>query len=187
MSQRADRLLAIVFAVFIVVLLAVFFTSETFFDWAFERHRNTASWVARPLLVLPFCYFAWRRSLAGVMASVLAILSSMFWFPPPTEPNAEVTEFLAMERSLLSQGWTAQTVFGALAVIAYCVALAAAFWKRSWVLGLAVAAAGALLKMLWSVLFSPEAGHAVFPFALGGLAVLVVIVLAIRRFGSRRG
>jgi hypothetical protein len=187
MSEKADRLLAIVFAMLIVALLFAFFTNEAFFDWAFERHRNTASWIARPLLVLPFCYFAWRRSLAGVMASVLAILSSMFWFPPPAEPNAEVTEFLAMERSLLSQGWTAQTAFGAVAVIAYCIALAAAFWKRSWVLGLIVAAAGALLKMLWSVLFSPEAGSAVFPFALGGLAVLVVVVLAIRRFASRRG
>lgn len=181
MSKQADLRLAIVLALLIVLLLAVFFTNQAFFDWAFERHANTASWIARPLLVLPFCFFAWRRSLAGIMASVLAILTSMFWFPAPVEPRADVAAFLNMERELLSQGWTTETLFGAAAAIAYCTVLGTAFWKRSWALGLIAAAAGALSKMLWSVLFSPQAGSTVFPFALGGLAALIVAVVVIRR------
>lgn len=187
MSVRGDRLLAIALLFLIVLLLTVFFTNPAFFGWAFERHQNTASWLVRPLLLLPFCYFAWRRSLAGIVASVLAILTSMFWFPAPVAPRADVTEFLAMERRLLSEGWTGRPLFSALAAIVYGAALAAAFWKRSWKLGVVVAAAGAVLKILWSGFLSPDAGLSVIPFALGGLAVLVVVVLIVMRWAPRRG
>nr|WP_272213074.1 hypothetical protein [Marinicella sp. W31]MDC2879017.1 hypothetical protein [Marinicella sp. W31] len=170
----------------IVALLTVFFTSPSFFHWAFERHQNTASWLARPLLVLPYCYFAWRRSLAGIMLSTLAILSSMFWFPAPAVPRQDVMGFLTMERQVLSRGWTIGNVAGALAVISYGWALGAAFWYRSWKLGLGVAAAGALLKSLWSILFSPEAGQTVLPFAFAGLLMLGIAVYVGRWIGRRR-
>jgi predicted outer membrane lipoprotein len=186
MSARADRLLALAVAALIAALLTAFFTDRAFFDWAFERHQNTASWIARPVLLLPFCYFAWRRSLAGIMVSVVAILTSMFWFPAPETPRADIVDFLATERRLLSEGWTGETLFAACAAIVYGAALAAAFWKRSWKLGLVVAAAGAVLKILWSEFLSPDTGQSVVPFALGGLAVLVVAVLVAIGWSARR-
>ncbi|MBD8891072.1 hypothetical protein [Roseibium litorale] len=181
MTRKMDLAGAMFFTGAILCLLVVFFSNAAFFAWAFERHQNTASWVARPLLVIPFCFFAWKRSLAGIMASVLAILSSMFWFPVPAEPRPDVLRFLAMERELLSSGWSLENIWGAVAVVLYCAALAAAFWKHSWKLGLIAAAAGAALKSVWSVAFSPEAGAAVFPFAFGGLLLLVLLVFALRR------
>ena len=33
--------------------------------WAWERHHNVLSWSVRPLLLLPFCWFAYRRNLLG--------------------------------------------------------------------------------------------------------------------------
>lgn len=180
--SRTDRILAPLLAIAICALLYTFFTRPAFFDWAFERHANTLSWIARPLLVLPLCYAAWKRSLAGILASVLAILTSMFWFPAPDVPRDDVLRFLAMERELLSQGWTAQTGFGTAAILLYLTGMVTAFWRRSWRLGLVIAVAGAITKSAWSVIFSPEAGQAVIPFAAGGAIVLVTAVLwALRR------
>lgn len=179
--SKTDLALSAVLGAAIAVLLAAFFTSPAFFDWAFARHANVASWVVRPLLVLPLVWAAWRRSLAGILASVLAMLTSMFWFPAPVQPRAEVLNFLAMERALLSAGWTVANVVGLLAVVGWVALLSAAFWQRSWKLGLATALAGAALKALWSVVFSPEAGAAVLPFAIGGAVVLAITIWVWRR------
>ena len=37
-----------------------------FLNWAWARHHNPLSWYIRPLFVLPFCYFAYKRSVWGV-------------------------------------------------------------------------------------------------------------------------
>ena len=36
--------------------------------WAWARHHNILSWYIRPLFLLPFCFFAYRRSLPGIGA-----------------------------------------------------------------------------------------------------------------------
>ncbi|MBO3759084.1 hypothetical protein [Ciceribacter sp. L1K22] len=181
MTKRADRVLAVIALLAIFMLLAAFFSSDRFFEWAFERHQNTASWAVRPLLLLPLCYSAWHRSMAGVMLSVLAILSSMFWFPTPDEVRPDVEKFLAMERAVLRNGWTSSSMAGLAAILLYATALIAAFWRRSWRLGLAVALLGAAGKIGWSVAASPGAGSAVVPFALVGVTALVAGLLLWRR------
>jgi hypothetical protein len=160
----------------IVVLVTFFLADPDFRGWAFARHQNTASWIARPLLLLPLCASAWLRSPSGLLATILALLSSMFWFPVPETPRDDVIRFLTMERAFLSQGWTLDALVGATAVVAYGVALVAAFWKRSWRLGLIVAGVGAVLKVLWSFLHSPDAGGVILPFAGLGLVALVLAV-----------
>lgn len=179
--SKPDLILSAFLALAIALLLGAFFTQPAFFEWAFTRHANVASWVARPLLVLPLVWMAWRRSLAGILATVLAILTSMFWFPPPATPNPQVIAFLEMERAVLTAGWTASNIAALVLVLAWFVLLAAAFWRRSWQLGFVTAAAGAALKAAWSVIFSPEAGSAVLPFALGGVVVLGVALWLWRR------
>jgi len=57
------------------------YTNE-FVAWAWARHHNVLSWYVRPLFLLPFCYFAYRRSLWGIVLTVVALATSMFWFPP---------------------------------------------------------------------------------------------------------
>jgi hypothetical protein len=59
-----------------VVLLAVVVVAATgatdeFAAWAWARHHNELSWYIRVLFVLPFCYFAYKRSLWGIARSSL--------------------------------------------------------------------------------------------------------------------
>jgi hypothetical protein len=49
-------------------------------EWAWARHHNMYSWYIRPLFILPFCYFAWRRSLIGIAVTLVATLTSIAWF-----------------------------------------------------------------------------------------------------------
>src|SRR5215217_3294099 len=36
--------------------------TEEFAAWAWDRHHNVLSWYIRPLFLLPFCYFAYKRN-----------------------------------------------------------------------------------------------------------------------------
>lgn len=58
--------------------------------------------VLRSLLVLTFCYLAWRRILPGLVLTVLATLSSIAWFPAPETPSAEVQRYLDVKRRRLA-------------------------------------------------------------------------------------
>ncbi|MBU2328319.1 MAG: hypothetical protein KJ755_13345 [Alphaproteobacteria bacterium] len=180
-SSKTDRILAFVGLGLTVALILLFFRSDAFFDWAFDRHQNTASWLVRPLLLLPLCYSAWRRTAAGVSFSLLAILSSMFWFPAPPEARPDVAAFLEMERAVLRGGWTTSNILGLIAILSYGVAIVTAFWLRSWRVGFAVALAGAAIKIAWSLAASPDAGQAVVPYGVGGALVLALAIFLLRR------
>lgn len=181
------RVLTVVLIAALAAFLLVFFTNDGVFEWAFRRHQNTLSWVVRPLLILPFCFFAYRRSLNGMLATILAILTSMFWFPAPMEVDPRVAEFLAMERARLKAGFDLQNIAAIVFVAAFLVALAVAFWRRSLVWGGAVAVLGAVGKSAWSVLASPEGGSAVLPFAAAGVVALLVALVLASRFRKRSG
>ncbi len=92
----------------LVAVMAVAATGNTseFVAWAWERHHNVLSWYIRPLFLLPFCYFAYRRSLLGMTLTLLALATSMFWFPAPAEASPAVNEMLAAEREYLTADWT---------------------------------------------------------------------------------
>lgn len=77
-----------------------------FAAWAWARHHNEWSWYIRPLFLIPFCWFAWRRSLAGVGLTLLALATSMFWFPAPAVPSPMAMQLLAAERAYLFGEWT---------------------------------------------------------------------------------
>ena len=46
-------------------------TLVDFLNWAWARHHNPLSWYIRPLFILPFCYFAYRKSVRGMVATVV--------------------------------------------------------------------------------------------------------------------
>lgn len=154
-------------------------------EWAWARHHNPLSWYIRPLFLVPFCYFAWRRSGFGIAVTLVALATSMAWFPAPDVPDPRAAEFLRHERDYLLGPWTPAKVLFALSVPAFLIGLGAAFWLRSWIIGLAIANAGSLLKIGWSFAYGGDSGWTVVWPAVAGLAVLNLAVLWLLR--PRRG
>ena len=153
-----------------------------FLAWAWDRHHNILSWYIRPLFLLPFCYFAYKRSLVGLSLTLFALATSMFWFPAPERPDPEAIEFLAMEKTYLTGEWTLSKVLLSLLVPISLAALALAFWKRSVIYGLMVIDAMVLSKVAWSFYFGGVAGGLTIAApALVGLVICNAgILLAVR-------
>jgi hypothetical protein len=183
--KRTDVMLSVAtLALAIVAAGVVVATASTdeFVAWAWARHHNVLSWYVRPLFILPFCFFAYRRSLLGIVITLLALVTSMFWFPVPENPSSAVNEMLASEREYLTTDWTLWKVSIALLVPLTFAALGLAFWKRSLVWGLAVVNAAILFKIGWTFLFSTEAGAmSHLPAAVLGLALCDALILYIMR------
>ena len=153
-----------------------------FLAWAWDRHHNVISWYIRPLFLLPFCYFAYRRSLLGISLTLFALATSMFWFPKPEQPDPKVLEFLEMEKAHLTGAWTLSKTLLTLLVPISLAALALAFWKRSVILGLVVMDALALGKVVWSFYYGGTAGGSVIASpALAGLVICNAVVLLVAR------
>ena len=158
-----------------------------FLSWVWARHHNELSWYVRPLFLLPFCFFAYRRSVPGIVGTLLVFPTSLFWFPAPENPSPRVEGYLAWERQFLLEGSVVARVALVVLVVAFFVALAAAFWRRSWLWGLAVINAGTLLKVIWSVAFGGATGWASLVPSLFSLAVTdAAILLAVRWLKRRR-
>ena len=161
----------------VAVVVATGNTGE-FVAWAWERHHNVLSWYVRPLFLLPFCYFAYRRSLLGMTLTLIALATSIFWFPAPAELSTAVNEMLGAETEYLTSNWTLWKVLIALLVPATFAALGLAFWKRSLVYGLAVINAAILFKIAWTFLFGTEAGAmSHLPAAVVGIVVCDALIL----------
>ena len=184
-SKRYDKLLALVFGALTIILIVLAFTNRAFFDWAYERHQNQLSWYIRPLFLIPFCYFAYRRSWTGIMGTLFVLLTSMFWFPKPAVVNEQVKQFLEMEKEYLSGGWGMTKILISLLVPVSLTVLAAAFWKRNLWFGLSVMALIAVAKMIWSIAYGGEAGRSVLLPAVVGLVVCTgLIYLSYKRLHS---
>lgn len=177
--------LALVF--FAVVFVAATGSTDEFVAWAWDRHHNVLSWYIRPLFFLPFCYFAYRRSLFGITLTLVALATSMFWFPAPQKVSPAVVEMLAAEEEYLTANWEPWKVLVALLVPISFAALGLAFWRRSLVWGLAVVNGAILFKIGWTFVFSTEAGAmSHLPAALLGLAICdAAILFLIHRLGRR--
>jgi len=159
-----------------------------FVNWAWARHHNPLSWYIRPLFVLPFCYFAYRKSIWGVTLTVVAVTSSMFWFPAPTTADPQVTAFLAMERQYVTGPLTLAKAAITTLVPLWLIALAWLFWRRSWIGGFIVISGGTLLKIIWSFYFGGESAWAIIPpVALGFIVCAGILLYAFRRAVPERG
>ncbi|MEV4177659.1 hypothetical protein [Nonomuraea sp. NPDC049709] len=156
--------------------------------WAWDRHHNILSWYVRPLFLLPFCYFAYKRSLTGIVLTLVALTTSMAWFPAPHRPAPAVVDMLRAERDYLLGEWTAAKVAIALLVPLVFAALALALWRRSIGWALVVINGAVLFKIAWTFFFGDTQGAlAHLTPALAGLAAVnVAIVVAGRRLNRRR-
>jgi pimeloyl-ACP methyl ester carboxylesterase len=188
--KRTDVILPVAMlalAILVAGVIVATASTEEFVAWAWARHHNVLSWYVRPLFILPFCYFAYRRSLLGIGITLLALATSMFWFPAPEHTSPAVNEMLRAEKDYLTSNWTAWKVAMALLVPLTFAALGLAFWKRSLVWGLAVINAAILFKIAWTFLFSTGAGAlSHLPAAVLGLVVCDALILyVIRRMRVR--
>ncbi len=142
-----------------------------FGDWAYDRHANVLSWYIRPLFLLPLAWFAYRRSGWGISGTMIALATSMFWFPAPDRPDPQVLEFLDFEREWLTGNWNAQkvllTLLVPLSLTAYCLA----FWRRSVLWGLVILNLMAGGKLLWGVVAGDGTGWAMAAPGLAGLLI----------------
>jgi hypothetical protein len=155
---------------------------EGFLSWAWARHHNVLSWYIRPLFLLPFCYFAYRRSITGIVITLIALATSMFWFPAPENPSPAVIKMLAAEEEYLTGEWTLAKILMALLIPISFTALALAFWKRSLLYGLAVINAMVLFKVTWTFVVCDEAGAlSHLPAAVLGLAICDAVILYVMR------
>ena len=188
--KRTDVILSVATLALALVALGVIAATSSpgeFVAWAWARHHNVLSWYVRPLFILPFCFFAYRRSLLGIVLTLLALATSMFWFPAPEHTGAAVNEMINAEEAYLTADRTLWKVLIALLIPLTFAALGLAFWRRSLAWGLAVVNAAILFKIAWTFLFSTEAGAmSHLPAAVLGLVVCDALILyIIRRMRAR--
>jgi hypothetical protein len=174
--KKLDKPLAIIFAILILAFLAMAFTSDSFFNWAYTRHQNQLSWYIRPIFIIPFCFFAYRHSWAGIIGTILFLLTSMFWFPQPVEVSDKVKEFLEFEKQWLNSDITMEKIILSLLVPISFTALGLAFWKRSLWIGLGVVVLMATGKIIWSVLYAGQAGMSIIAPAIIGLFICSLLI-----------
>jgi hypothetical protein len=183
--KRTDVILSVATLVLVIAaagVIAATSSTDEFVAWAWARHHNILSWYVRPLFILPFCFFAYRRSLLGIVITLLALATSMFWFPAPEHAGSAVNEMLKTEEMYLTANWTLWKVLIALLVPITFAALGLAFWRRSLFWGLAVVNAAILFKIAWTFLFSTEAGAmSHLPAAVIGLVVCDALILYVMR------
>lgn len=173
MTKKMDYILGIIFAVATVIFVILFLTNDIFFNWAYARHHNVLSWYIRPLFIIPIILFAFKKSLTGIFVSIFALFTSMFWFPAPETSSPQVMTFLAYEMEYLKGVWTAPKIIMSLSVPIFFIALIIAAWKRNWKLLLGVVIAAAVLKIVWSIFLSGEAGMSILKPAFTGLIVCI--------------
>lgn len=182
MSRKLDLLLSVLFGALTIGFIFLMVFNQAFFDFAWGRHHNQLSWYIRPLMLLPFCYFAYHRSFAGMFFSVFALATSMMWFPEPAVVSAQAEDFLQMEVAYLSTDWTVAKVLMAALVPLMFVLLGMAFWRRQYFYGVLVIIFSSVTKMIWSVVEGGASGYVLFPAAIAGIVISVLVVY----FGKAR-
>lgn len=173
MNKKTDFIIGMLFATATIIFIVLFLTNDTFFNWAFERHHNIMSWYIRPLFIIPMVIFAFKKSFTGIFATVFALFTSMFWFPTPSTISPQVLDFLAFEMEYLKGTWTAPKIVMSLAVPLFFIMLLTAAWKRNWKWLLGVIIGSAVLKFIWSIAFSGEAGMSILKPALLGMIICI--------------
>ena len=155
---------------------------QDFFMWAWERHHNPLSWYIRPLLLLPYCYFAYKRSGSGMVLTLLGLATSMFWFAKPAQVDPQAEAFLASEWQYLTGQWTLLKILTAALVPLMFILLGWAFWNRSWAVGVSVVNLAAISKVIWSFYYGDDAAWSLVPTAVINLMIAnSILFLAYRR------
>ena len=184
--KKYDKQIALIFLVLIVGFITIAMTNTAFFNWAYERHQNQISWFIRPVFLIPFCFFAYKRSWTGISITLFCLFTSMFWFNRPETISEEVKAFLQFEKEWLGGKWDIKKWLLILTIPVSFIALGLAFWKRSLFMGLGVVVLMATGKIIWSIQSAGEAGKSILVPAIVGLLLCVgLIYYGFKRFEKR--
>jgi len=182
MSKNLERSITIVFSIATVFFILAMSLNEGFFNWTFARHHNVMSWYIRPVILIPFIYFSYKKQPVGISATIFLLLTSMFWFPEPALADPAVSEFLAMEKEYLTSGWSMVKVFFAFIVVFSMAGLSYALWQRNKKAGIVILVLIAAGKVAWSVAEGGSSGASIILPAAIGLAVCTAFVyLVVKR------
>jgi hypothetical protein len=151
-------------------------------SWSWARHHNILSWYVRPLFLLPFCFFAYRRGL--VASRSRSSRSSRRWRGSGARAAGPGgCRDAAGGARLPVWAWTVGKIVIALLVPVVFGGIAVALWRRSIGWALVVINGAVLFKVAWTYFFDAEGAgaDAHLPAALVGLSIVdVALVLAIR-------
>ncbi|WP_313802027.1 hypothetical protein [Cytobacillus sp.] len=184
--KKYDKKVAVIFAILTMLFFIAAITSRDFLDWSFTRHQNQLSWYIRPLFLIPFCFFAFKKSWAGISITIFCIFTSMFWFPEPQSVNKQVEQFLAYEIDYLTGDWNVAKIMMTLLVPISLFLLGMGFWRKSLWIGLSVLIMIAIGKIMWSILSAGESGNSIIIPAIIGLLICVVLIYwGYKKLGER--
>ncbi len=159
---------------------------QEFWTWYFERHLNPLSWAIRPLFVLLFCYFSYKRKPLLAVFTIILTFTSAVWFPKPDIVNPMVQNFLQVEKEWLLGPWTYLKVFETMLIVIGLFSLGAAFWYRSIKIGLLVLGLVTIAKIAWSVFHGKGSSPVLIVFAVFTLLVSSAVIYIANRYFSRR-
>lgn len=172
-----DKIIALVFFALTLTFIVMAMTNQKFFDWIYDRHHNQWSWYIRPIFLIPFCFFAYKRSWTGISVVICCLFTSMFWFNTPEVVPDNVKTFLQFEKDWLYGEWDYKKVLLIITVPVSFMALGLAFWKRSLLIGLGVIVLMATGKIVWSIQNAGEAGKSILVPAIAGLLLCCGLIL----------
>ena len=141
-----------------------------FLNWAWARHENKLSWYIRPLFSLQFCYFVSKKNVWGMALTVVAVTSSMFWFPAPATPDSRAAAFLALKRRYVGRPWTLGKIVMT-ALVPNCPSRWRGPLDDALVGAATVIGAGTLLKVSWSFRLAGDTAWVIIPPVALGTAV----------------
>lgn len=117
-----------------------------------------------------------KGNIIGIIITLIALLTSMFWFLKPETIDPKVEEFLAMEMDYLFGEWSFNKILLSSMVPLIMFALAYAFWRHSWKYGILVINLIAILKVLWNLYTGDGSGLSVVLPALIGLVICNFVI-----------
>ncbi len=180
--KKYDKQIALVFGLLTILFLILSMTNTAFFDWVFARHHNQWSWYIRPVFLIPFCFFAYKRNWAGISITIFCLFTSMFWFNSPEVVSDSVKTFLQFEKDWLYGEWNYKKIMLIITVPVSFIALGLAFWKRSLLMGLGVVVLMATGKIIWSIYNAGQSGKSIIVPAILGLIICILFIY----FGFKR-
>jgi len=171
LTIKNDITIAALFALLTFVFIAVLMMNVNFNSWVFDRHQNQLSWYIRPVFLIPFCFFAYKRSWAGISFVIFCLFTSMLWFDKPESVSDGVKTFLKFEKDWLYSAWDFWKILLILTVPFSFFVLGLAFWRNSFWMGLGVIILMAAGKIVWSVHNAGESGKTIIIPAISGLLI----------------
>jgi hypothetical protein len=185
--KKYDKQIALVFGLLTILFLILSMTNTAFFDWVFARHHNQWTWYIRPVFLIPFCFFAYKRSWTGISITIFCLFTSMFWFNRPEVVSDNVKTFLQFEKDWLYGEWNYKKIMLIITVPVSFIALGLAFWKRSLWMGLGVLVLMATGKIVWSIYNAGQAGKSIIiPAILGLLICVILIYIGFKKLEKRK-